>query len=68
MVTHIFVAPARDAPMRAVTAVEALAGVGLEGDRYAEQRNRRSPDYEATFIEIENVASSRRERSGSAIS
>lgn len=32
---------------------EALAGAGLEGDRYAEARNRKSPDHEVTFIELE---------------
>ncbi len=31
----IFIAPAAGAPMRRVAAVQALAGLGLEGDRYA---------------------------------
>lgn len=38
-----------------VTAVEAVAGGGLQGDRYLEAANRRSPDYQITFIEVENI-------------
>jgi MOSC domain-containing protein YiiM len=34
-VTHIFTADVAGAPMRAHRAIRALAGVGLEGDRYA---------------------------------
>ena len=35
--------------------VEALAEAGLTGDRYSEKKNRRSPDYQVTFIELENI-------------
>ena len=55
IVECIFVAPNRGAPMVEVTAVEAVAGEGLKGDRYLEAANRRSPDYQITFIEAENI-------------
>src|SRR5579863_791139 len=55
LVEHIFVAPTRGAPMVEVTAVVAVAGEGLKGDRYLEATNRRSPDYQITFIEAENI-------------
>ena len=35
--------------------VEALADMGLCGDRYAEEANRKSPKYQLTLIEIENI-------------
>lgn len=54
-VRHIFIAEKRGAPMLAVTTIEALADVGLRGDRYAAERARRSPDYQVTLIELENV-------------
>jgi len=41
--------------MSSLTSVEALAGIGLAGDRYAEAKNRRGPDYEVTLIESENI-------------
>jgi MOSC domain-containing protein YiiM len=34
-VTHLFISPAAGAPMQACDEVTALAGVGLDGDRYA---------------------------------
>jgi MOSC domain-containing protein YiiM len=54
-VVHIFIAPKRGAPMSAQQSVEAFTEVGLAGDRYAEEKNRRSPDYQVTFIELENI-------------
>jgi len=54
-VTHIFVAPARGAPAKAVAAVAALANQGLRGDRYADSKLRRSADYQVTLIELENI-------------
>src|SRR5688572_29217182 len=54
-VVHIFVASKRGAPMSAQQSVEALTGAGLTGDRYSEAKNRRSPDYQVTFIELENI-------------
>ncbi len=41
--------------MSAEQSVEALVEGGLTGDRYSEARNRRSPDYQVTFIELENI-------------
>jgi MOSC domain-containing protein YiiM len=41
--------------MSSLTSAEALPGVGLAGDRYAEAKNRRGPDYEVTLIESENI-------------
>ena len=54
-VVHIFVAAKRGAAMSSLSSVEALAGMGLAGDRYTEAKNRRSPDYEVTLIESENI-------------
>src|SRR4051812_50080946 len=54
-VVHIFVASSRGAAMSSLSAAEALPGVGLAGDRYAEAKNRRGPDYEVTLIESENI-------------
>lgn len=54
-VVHIFVASKRGAPMSAAQSVEALTDGGLTGDRYSEAKNRRSLDYQVTFIELENI-------------
>jgi MOSC domain-containing protein YiiM len=54
-VVHIFVASKRGAPMSPEHSVEALTEGGLTGDRYSEAKNRRSPDYQVTFIELENI-------------
>ena len=54
-VRHIYVAPLKGAPARSLSQAEALAGQGLEGDRYAEARNRGGPDHEITFIELEAI-------------
>ena len=54
-VVHIFVASKRGTPMSAEQSVEAVTERGLTGDRYAEAKNRRSPDYQVTFIELENI-------------
>jgi MOSC domain-containing protein YiiM len=35
--------------------VEAIGGCGLAGDRYSDPRNRKSPDYQITLIEIESI-------------
>ena len=55
-IAHVFVAEKRGSPMRAVASVEALAEVGLRGDRYVEASARPSPDYQVTLIELENIA------------
>ncbi len=54
-VVHIFVASKRGAPMSAEPSVEALTDGGLTGDRYIEAKNRRSPDYQVTLMELENI-------------
>ena len=41
--------------MSAHQSVKALTEAGLTGDRYSEAKNRRSPDYQVTFIELENI-------------
>ena len=43
--------------MTSLRSVQALAGQGLSGDRYADLANRRSPDYQITLIELENIES-----------
>jgi MOSC domain-containing protein YiiM len=54
-VEHIFVAPRRGEPMVEIQSVEAMEDCGLAGDRYADRRNRKSPDYQVTLIEVENI-------------
>ena len=41
--------------MVALAEVEAIADCGLRGDRYEDHANRRSPDYQLTLIEAENI-------------
>ena len=55
IVAHIFTAPERGAPMRSLEVVEAIAGCGLSGDRYMQAHLRRSPDYQITLIEAEQI-------------
>lgn len=55
MIRHIFIAPRKDAPANAVEQVEALQDEGLEGDRYADARNRKNADCQVTFIELEEI-------------
>ena len=54
-IAHIFISQARGAPMMEVASAEALADCGLRGDRYADARLRKSPDYQVTLIELENI-------------
>lgn len=54
-VKHIYVAPERGVPMTELQQAEALADSGLRGDRYSQARNRKSPDYQLTLIELENI-------------
>ena len=58
-VEAIHIAPAREAPMVGVERVRAIAGVGLEGDRYATKSGTWSPDPRVdrhiTLIEAEVV-------------
>ncbi|MHB8473865.1 MAG: GNAT family N-acetyltransferase [Gammaproteobacteria bacterium] len=41
--------------MASLSEVEALSDSGLRGDRYADASLRKSPDYQVTLIEIENI-------------
>ena len=41
--------------MAPLVEVEALSDSGLRGDRYADVNLRKSPDYQITLIEIENI-------------
>ena len=54
---HIFVAAKRGAPMEARDEVEALADVGLRGDRYTHTASRFSAHYQVTLIELEAIES-----------
>jgi len=57
-VESIYIASEAKAPMQAVNEVQAVPGVGLQGDRYAEQKGTFSkplPDREVTLIEAEAV-------------
>jgi MOSC domain-containing protein YiiM len=60
-VTHIFIAPARGAPMRSVPAIEAVADQGLRGDRYIDAKVRREADQQITLIELESIDAFTRE-------
>jgi MOSC domain-containing protein YiiM len=60
IVEYIFTAPERGAPVQSRQQVEAIPGVGLEGDRYAalfDQDTQKKPHNkrEITLIEIENI-------------
>ena len=57
IVVRIFVAAKRGAPMEALAQVEALTGVGLEGDRYTHTASGFSAHYQVTLIEIEAIES-----------
>ncbi len=60
-IVGIYLAPAAGAPMRAVDAVQADAGVGLAGDRYAtsvgtwSRGARPHPGRQVTLIEVEAI-------------
>jgi MOSC domain-containing protein YiiM len=57
-VESIFIASEAEAPMQAISEVQAVPGVGLQGDRYAQQKGTFSkplPDREITLIEAEAV-------------
>jgi len=59
-VLEIYIAPRRGAPMESRRSAVAVADSGLDGDRYAIAKNRRSPDYQVTLIEVENIDAYRR--------
>ncbi len=63
-VESIHIASAAREPMRAVQQAEAIPGVGLEGDRYANGQGtfyKPEPDFELTLIEAEAIEALRRE-------
>jgi MOSC domain-containing protein YiiM len=66
VVEHIHIAPAAGAPVQAVEAVGAIAGVGLEGDRYACGRGHYQDDRvsrDLTLVEAETIEALAREHS-----
>lgn len=54
-IEHIFIAAEKRAPIEAVESVLAIAETGLDGDRYADSRNRKYPGKQVTLIEIEQI-------------
>jgi len=54
-IEHIFIAAEKRAPAKAVESVLAIAETGLDGDRYADNRNRKHPGQQVTLIEIEQI-------------
>jgi MOSC domain-containing protein YiiM len=63
-IESIHVAPAAKGAMQSVDHVEAIAGVGLEGDRYANRQGtffKPEPDFELTLIEAEALEALARE-------
>jgi MOSC domain-containing protein YiiM len=63
-VDSIHIAAAAKAPMRAVDQVQAIPGVGLEGDRYALKSGtfyKPQPEFELTLIEAEALEAILRE-------
>jgi len=64
VVEHIHIATAAGAPVRAVEAVGAIAGVGLDGDRYAYNRGHYQDDRvsrDLTLVEAEAIEALARE-------
>src|ERR1700733_1220926 len=60
----IYIASAAEAPMRALDRVQAIPGIGLEGDRYALKRGtffKPEPDFELTLIEAEALDALKRD-------
>ncbi len=62
-VVEIFIGPEFSGPMASVDAVKAVAGKGLEGDRYyrPEEAPSSHPDEEITLIESESIAAAQAE-------
>ena len=63
-VISINIAPEAEAPMQSVSAVRAVPGQGLEGDRYFDHKgtfSKPQPDRELTLIEAEAIEALRRE-------
>jgi MOSC domain-containing protein YiiM len=63
-IESIHIADGAKAPMQSVNHVAAIAGVGLEGDRYANRQGtffKPEPDFELTLIEAEALESMARD-------
>ena len=54
-VVHIFIAPRKGQPMAAREVADAIAGRGLEGDRYAEAPHGGGEETQVTLIELEHI-------------
>lgn len=67
IVVSIHITPSANQPMQRVSQVEAIAGQGLAGDRYAlatgTYSNRPGPDRQVTLIEVEAIEALEREAS-----
>lgn len=64
VVESIYIAPAAKEPTQSVEQVQAIPGVGLDGDRYALKQGtffKPQPDFELTLIEAETVEAAKRE-------
>ncbi len=64
-VVSVHIAPSESAPMRSVESVRAVAGKGLEGDRYfgfpGDAKTKPGPERELTLIESEAVEAAARD-------
>jgi MOSC domain-containing protein YiiM len=63
-IESIYIASAAKRPTQAVDQVQAIPGVGLMGDRYAQQQgtfSKPEPDFELTLIEAEAIEAIKRE-------
>lgn len=63
-IESIHIASAAKRPTQAVDQVQAIPGVGLTGDRYAQQQgtfSKPEPDFELTLIEAEAIDAIKRE-------
>ena len=62
---HIYIAETGSAPMRALAEARLVAGIGIDGDRYATGKGFYSktprPDRQVTLIEIETLEALRRD-------
>lgn len=54
-IEHIFIAPLKADPAQGLTTVEAIADRGLQGDRYADAKNRKDSGQQVTLIEAEQI-------------
>lgn len=55
MIIEILIASQRGTDINQLNSVKAIAGSGLEGDRYGLPDNRKGDDYQVTLIEVENI-------------